>query len=719
MILVIWIFTILFLLYPILFLFQDSYSLIPLSKWIEYLFKDAAVDFSDWLALYFAVLIGLVGVYFTIVSILLDKKNITPFTCLKHTLFFEDYLLITAIVANTLMALFCFPYIRYTNAVLLYFICGILLIFFLFIKCTYSLVYTDREQKAEKFVRKKIILLLKHNQQLSKKESFNFAYDFIFKCFPDKKFLVLDDVYNQISKHDKGSLKVEKCFCTIISELDEQSLVKEEPDSLNDYVSFITKRLYSLIAKSSENFEEAYALISNYYKKLFEIYKAYLYKKLVRESYLLLLSEPIIYIYKFNLPVVNKDKLMKVFYSLLSECKKLIYISLYHCDFETVRDEIHHYMSFVQFLRLTDEYNDLLNMHDHHLVDICAKICNVVQLDIVGKKYLLLIEPMLNQVRTIEISPVEYEMYDELLPEIGMHEVKYTKAFYITLILFWYYYTKKDMDFILNKIKYVDGKNSEKVWAYKTIISSLEKIDYSDIINFLPEISEEKFNENITVLKTTLFYSEKEENKKIVDNLRKSDYTEKLKNEIEKQKSVFISEFEFMKSKSRKTENVSVEGLTFSFSVAKMNELSEYYQFYFSYYSSLKDFLFANYLRSADIIEISSLTEIKGIKEKTDIMLSRSYNRYFFEQKDLDYFNGDLKIEDKFFSLEFINTVSKLIVLKEDFNASYRLDSVVVQEDKKTEEPKINIRDIFIEVPFKPIFKLTKTRHVAYKLILN
>ena len=46
-----------------------------------------------------------------------------------------------------------------------------------------------------------------------------------------------------------------------------------------------------------------------------------------------------------------------------------------------------------------------------------------------------------------------------------------------------------------------------------------------------------------------------------------------------------------MKSKSRKTENVSVEGLTFSFSVAKMNELSEYYQFNFSYYSSLKDFL--------------------------------------------------------------------------------------------------------------------------------
>ena len=153
--------------------------------------------------------------------------------------------------------------------------------------------------------------------------------------------------------------------------------------------------------------------------------------------------------------------------------------------------------------------------------------------------------------------------------------------------------------------------------------------------------------------------------------------------------------------------------------VAKMNELSEYYQLNFSYYSSLKDFLFANYLRSADIIEISSLTEIKGIKEKTDIMLSRSYNRYFFEQKDLDYFNGDLKIEDKFFSLEFINTVSKLIVLKKDFNASYRLDSVVVQEDKKTEEPKINIRDIFIEVPFKPIFKLKKTRHVAYKLILN
>lgn len=719
MILVIWIFTVLFLLYPILFLFQDSYSLIPLSKWIECLFKDSAFNFSDWLALYFAVLIGLVGVYFTIVSILLDKKDITPFTCLKHTLFFEDYLLIASIVVNTLLALFCFSYIRFTNAVLLYFICGVLFIFFFFIKCTYSLVYTDREAKAEKLVIKRIFLLIKHKKNLSEKDSFNFAYDFILKCFPNKKFLVLDNVYNQISKLNKDNLKVEKCFCTIISELDAQSLVQDEPDCLNDYVSFIAKRLYFLIAKSSENFEDIYILVSNYYKKLFEIYKAYIYKELVQESYLLLLSEPITYIYKFKLPIENKDKLMKVFYGLLSECKNLIYISLYHCNFETVRDEIHHYMNFVQFLRLSYEYDDLLNAHDQHLVDICARIANVVQLDIVGKKYLLLIEPILNQVSTIEINPVEYEMYDELLPEIGMHEIKYTKAFYITLILFWCYCTKKDMDYILNKLEYVDGKKNEKVWAYKTISSSLEKIDYSDIINFLPEISEEKFNENITVLKTTLFYEEKEENKKFVDSLRKSDYTEKLKNEIEKQKNDFISEFKFMKSKSKKAENVSVEGLTFSFSVAKMNDLSGYYQFGFSYYSSLKDFLFANYLRRADIIEISSLTEIKGKKEKTDIMLSRSYSRYFFEQKNLDYFNGDLKIEDKFFSLEFINTVSKLIVLKEDFNASYRLESVEVQEYKKTEEPKINIRDIFIEVPFKPIFKLTKTRHFAYKLILN
>lgn len=713
--------TIPFFLYAVLFLLQDSYSLIPLSKWTEYLFKDSVFDFSDWLGLYFAVLIGLVGVYFTIVSILLNRKDITPFTCLKYTFFCEDYLLLAASVVNTVLALFCFPYIRFTNAVLLYFIWGIIILFLFFVKCTYSLVYTDREEKAAGLVLRRISLIVKSKSKktFSSKATFNFVYYFIFKCFANKKFTVMETAYNTIEKTKKNNLDIERCFNTIISELDVKELTENEPKILKDYISFITKRLYNLIYKSEKQFDESFVLISSYYKKLFEIYKAYIYDDKVENSYLLTISEPITYIYKFKIPLDNKDKLMQIFMSLLNECKNLIYISLYHCNFETVRDEIHHYMNFVQFLTLSNEYDNLLEAHDRYLVDICTRIANVVQLGIVSNKYLLLIEPMLKQVKGIEISPVEYEMYDELLPEIGMHEVKYSKTYYIALIWLWYYCTKKELDFVFNKFEYSDGRNNEKVWAYKAINSSLEKIDYSDIVSLLPVISEDDFKEKITVLKATLFYEEKNENVKFVNNLKNKNYQTELDKEIETKKKEFIDEFNFMKSKAKKAEDITVEGLTFSFSVAILTGHSGYSMFGFSYYSNLKDFLFAYYLRSAQIIDISSLTGIKGLREKNELMLSRTYNKYFFEKREFDYFGGDLKIDDKVFNLEFINTVSNLIVLREDFNDAFKLDKIEVFKDQKIEDEKINIRDIFIEIPFKPIFKLTKGKHVAYKLSQN
>ena len=716
------IFTLLFLLFPILFCFQDYYLFIPISKWIKYLFHDSIFEFSNWLDLYFAVLIGLIGVYFTIVSILLNNKNITPFTCLKHTLFVEDYLLILAISANTLLALFCFPYIRFTNAVLLYFIFGILFIILFFIKCTYSLIYTDRESKAARLLSKRILLNIKHNKNLAGKGSFNFAYNFIFKCFQNKKFEIMEESYKFLKENNKKQIEeIEHCFCTIITELEDKQLVHDEPQSLRSYISFITSRLYFLIYNSTDDFDKRYELISSYYKKLLSIYKAYLYEELVNESYLLLLSEPITYLYKFNLPVENKVKLMNIFSSLLKECRDLIIISLYHCNFETLRNEIHHYMNFVQFLSLTDEYEELLRNHDKYLIDICTRILNVVQLDIVPKKYLVLIEPLLKQARRIDITPIEYEMYDELLPEIGIHEVKYSRTFYITVMWFWYYCTKKDLYLIFNKFEYDDNKNNEKVWAYKVINDSLSKMDYTDITNLLSDLNETKFEENKNLLSVTLFTEEKKENERFVENLKQTNYTEELKKELEIKKNDFIKEFSFMKlnRKSRKIEKVSVEGLTFIFSIAKLNGYPGYQMFGMTFYSILKDFLFAKYLRNAEIIDISALSGIKDLEEQTQIMLSHSYNKYFFERKDLNYFGGDLNINGKIFKLEFINTASNLIILRKDFNAAYGLENVETQEEDKHAEEKTNVRDVFVEIPFKPIFRLTKNKHVAYRLLMN
>lgn len=395
---------------------------------------------------------------------------------------------------------------------------------FLFLKTTYSLVYTDREEKVIEHTEKRFRFFLKNIKTPEKRnlEIKSFTFDFVFKCFPKKKFKIIDDVYLKLTEKNKQDLNLDKMLCFLICQLDEDELVNLEPEKLNEYISFSTKRLYSLIYNSDDNFDEKYSLISDYYKKIYSIYKCYLFKDLVQESFLLQLSEPISYIYKFNLPVENKDKLLNVFSNLLYECKNLIYISLYHCNFETVRDEIHQYMNFVQFLSLTTTYDDLLKKHDQYLIDVCTRILNVVQLEIVPKKYLLLIEPLLKQVQQIAVFPIEYEIYDELLPEISMHEVKYSRNFYIALILLWYYWKNGDFNFLFNKLCYSDNKTNEKIWALKAIDNSLDKITYSDVENILANITSENLKANLNVLKSTLFYEEQEDNKKYIEKLKKS-----------------------------------------------------------------------------------------------------------------------------------------------------------------------------------------------------
>ncbi|MDY5684125.1 MAG: hypothetical protein SPG48_11285 [Treponema sp.] len=241
---------------------------------------------------------------------------------------------------------------------------GIARIIFFFLKTTYSLVYTDREEKVIEHTEKRFRFFLKNIKTPEKRnlEIKSFTFDFVFKCFPKKKFKIIDDVYLKLTENNKQDLNLDKMLCFLICQLDEDELINLEPEKLNEYISFSTKRLYTLIYNSDDNFDEKYSLISDYYKKIYSIYKCYLFKDLVQESFLLQLSEPISYIYKFNLPVENKDKLLNVFSNLLYECKKLIYISLYHCNFETVRDEIHQYMNFVQFLSLTKNYDGLINL---------------------------------------------------------------------------------------------------------------------------------------------------------------------------------------------------------------------------------------------------------------------------------------------------------------------------------------------------------------------
>lgn len=167
----IYLFSTVLIIFPCLFIFQDAYIFIPVKYWINVLFEESSANFTEYQSLFFSVLIGLVGVYFTVISIILNKKDISPFSCIKYTFFWDDYSLAFELALCTLLSLICFPYIRFTKAVQLYIIASIIASIILFIKSTYALVYTDRKTKAIIHLKKQIKYFIKRYKRTINKRN--------------------------------------------------------------------------------------------------------------------------------------------------------------------------------------------------------------------------------------------------------------------------------------------------------------------------------------------------------------------------------------------------------------------------------------------------------------------------------------------------------------------------------------------------------------------
>jgi len=709
-------------LYSILFLFQDFYCFISLKDWIKVLFESSSANFSEYQTLFFSILIGLVGVYFTVISIILNKKDISPFSCIKYTFFWDDYFLAFELGICLVLSLICFPYIRFTKAVQNYIIASIFVSVLLFIKSTYALVYTDRKSNAIKHFKKQIeYFIRRYKRDINKrnKKINDFVFDFVFKSFPNEKFIILKEAYEQLQREKTCTLELDGCYCALIDSLSAEKLTADEPNGLKSYISFISERLFLIIYKNSKSdFDNNYKIVSAYCKKIIELYKAYLYKDLLHESYFLLLSEPFTLIFKLDLSHYSKDKLLQIFYYLMKECKQLIYISLYHCGFETVRDEIHNYMNFVQFINIKDKYKNLVKEHDKCLIDIAVRIINVIQIGRISSKYLLFIKPLLSQCNKITIFDVDDEMYDEILPPIGMYEVKYTRNFYISIILFWLAIENEDYKkLLLNKLNYSGINTNDIVWAFKDIDNSLDKILIDDLNKILINITDDMFEKTKKKIKALLFFKEKQLNNIKVQNLAVKNCDNKLSEEIKKRKTEFENEFEFLKSKAKKYIVTSIEGLEFVFSKAELcGEIGVKFMG-FSFYSYLKEFLFNMYIGSAEIKTIYSLTEIDKVEADNELLLSQSYRQDFYEDKRLNYFGGDLYINEKRFELDYIFTDTNLIVNKKDFVSCIAFESIDILLDKRHDEKKDAIRDVFIHVPFIAKFKTAKKKHFAYKLL--
>ena len=127
------------------FFLQDSYSLIPLGDYWNYLIADSPRNDSKLIiSLFYTILMGLFSAYFTVLSIVLSRKKITFFNFFKYTKSY-DFLIsatVSIIICTTLLFFYRFSYL-----VEIYFSLSIIFFFFQFIVSLIKISYLESKEK--------------------------------------------------------------------------------------------------------------------------------------------------------------------------------------------------------------------------------------------------------------------------------------------------------------------------------------------------------------------------------------------------------------------------------------------------------------------------------------------------------------------------------------------------------------------------------------------
>lgn len=685
--------------------------------------KIGIIDFSAMQALYFSFLLGIVGIYFTVLSVLLNAR---PELSIGNYFFYvKNNLLLFLSVFTFLIALLnlIIPYLNIEKKVGFNFqIFSVFeLIFFTFFLFR-TLFYIENSSLCAKLYKK--VLFDKKDSIDYDDISLKFYFDFVYPSFRENSFSVFD------SMHELQEKKIIPDYfdCDVLNMLLSNFEFKSNYIVLKQALKKISG--YITVYSGSIHFGTKYiecdnlvTYIEKYEILYFKLYEQLFFCNQVEYSYIL---EVVGFIKDFLTDGKNKvnnkilfRKFFNIYKGILINSKRMVVFSMFKCDSVNIHSHIHDFMILSQSLEMNycEENFELLEMHEKFLIDIFTHIINLVQMQRIDKNNLIFVYRGLEHIKKIDLFYIDFEPYFEILTSIAWHNVKYSRNYYISILLV--LCKNKDGKFYnetLKKIIYKNNGTSDLNTVYNILKENIELITEDDL---------SLFSNTDEILKSLKFVKNdidsKISNLKTVEieSLKNIDVSSELSTAIEKLKNELKISFEqLLKKKSDEIENDSLYfPFKFDFNVKQLSE-----HFFETYtFDLLKETLWkiicSHFIKNTETekIEISSIKEISNLENENKIFVSPNCFDSLIADKKNQFNGSQINFDNKEIEIIYINENNKYIILFSEIKKKIFVTDIIDFQDKS--EKIIENENVIITVTFHLIIKETKEKSKVY--ILN
>lgn len=652
--------------------------------------------------IYTAFFVGFIAAYFTVLSIFLGrKKNLGFKTALKYMLkpnfFCENVylLLVNFIVVEYHFTFFsCFPISEiYTEF-------SILQLLVCFAVGVVNMFYMEEPAKAADLLNKFL------NKNID--SAISFFVDFISKSFKKNKFEILLDAF------ERGNIKnKDKKFQQVLQKID---LREGKVSDYEDIIKLIIHELYGQFAPNhtTYNLED----VQLYYNLLYATITQFAYTKSMNRSFLLEAREPLF----FYISNVKEDKVSendkKLIREMQNNFKRIIIISFYNCNFDVTREEISHFLEMSLTLQLKNI--SLLNLHTKYVMDLITWIFNLLQFKKIDNRYLAFVPSMFAnfEFSNIDIFDIDTEMYDEGVNPGQMHEIIYTRNYYIAMILIYCELTKKynTKDFI-RKLRYSGTSPKDEGWQYKNVLQGLKNIVKADFVMIMPEYKDE-FEASKSTVKSLLEDKIAEIQTQHMESLKnKIDY-KKVNEAFNLQKKELTSDFKDFAKKTNDYEQLRPIRTELTVSLREIENDSSLHVFRSDYYSLFFGILFCNYAynKNLQVITVTNINNIPYANENDTLLMPHSLSRNLYEIEGIQFTGtGSFAYAGKEYKMEFIHDDLDFIVLKSDFINFYSCPEINDSASKIVQEE--TTEDINFMTNIDVIFSYNKKmKLVGYKV---
>ena len=692
------------------FFFQDTYSLIPINYYWDYLKSDSPRNDSKMIiSLFYTILMGVFTAYFTVLSIILSRKKVSFFNFFRYTKSYD--FLISSFVSVLFCTTILFFY-RFSFLIEIYFSFSIVICFMEFLLSLVKISYLENKNRCSD-------LLFNYLVKVKKTKNINTIKNFFLEfgdiCFPGESFTLLDMTNSKWKKRRECSKEIELLYISIY-----ESII-ETTNNRNDYVKYLDLLIKKAFEKSG-NSESDFEIFVKIYELIFKVYQKVLLFNKDFPSQLLRIKEPAFY--KLLLEKENPtEELLSFYKEILKECYRLISYSLYSCNFNTINNEIHEYCGMIQFFDLYPTLKELIIESEIHLIDIAIRIVNVVQVGKRNNQLLRIVIPLLDNIKTIHIFDGENELYDEILASTDVHEVYFTRNYFLALLLVYYgsFNSEEQLLDIIDKLSYdkSDSGFNER-YKYSNILSDISKIKKEPqkagtVIN----ISKQNFISSIDRLINILTERVKNIDEKSMRDLREKYVEDELKKSISDEKNIIIKQFETVGlRKKKKSDNLFyILKSNFIFSKRVLCNDKSIIMLKMDYSNYLLPYLYSRFINLANKLIIYKLDEIKYLRENDRILISSNLMHHIYSKYNINFSDDSLIIKKKKIYFDWYSSKLNFIILERNFINNITLPDIPEETLSKSEKEEAN--DIQINIDYELQFYYSQNDEIkVYELII-